>query len=163
MNLKDLIFGGGVKSGDDGGTYRDSIQAWLPIKNIIGGVVITKDGRFVKILELLPVNIYLKSPNDRQNIISSFAAYLKIAPNDLQMVARTLPADTQAYDAVNESSSLQIKYEVGKMLRSFISLSKYDLISCAKEWRANKKSFQSALDYIYLSKDIIIKQDVLIS
>lgn len=39
----------------------------------------------------------------------------------------------------------------------------YDLISCAKEWRANKKSFQSALDYIYLSKDIIIKQDVLIS
>lgn len=35
--------------------------------------------------------------NDRQNIISSFAAYLKIAPNDLQMVARTLPADTQAY------------------------------------------------------------------
>lgn len=69
----------------------------------------------------------------------------------------------KAYDAVNESSSLQIKYEVGKMLRSFISLSKYDLISCAKEWRANKKSFQSALDYIYLSKDIIIKQDVLIS
>lgn len=62
MNLKDLIFGGGVKSGGDGGTYRDSIQAWLPIKNIIGGVVITKDGRFVKILELLPVNIYLKSP-----------------------------------------------------------------------------------------------------
>ena len=92
-----IILFRGVKSGDDGGTYRDSIQAWLPIKNIIGGVVITKDGRFVKILELLPVNIYLKSPNDRQNIISSFAAYLKIAPNDLQMVARTLPADTQAY------------------------------------------------------------------
>lgn len=69
----------------------------------------------------------------------------------------------RAYDAVNESSSLQIKYEVDKILRSFISLSKYDLISCAKEWRANNKSFQSALDYIYLSKDIIIKQDVLIS
>lgn len=72
-------------------------------------------------------------------------------------------SETGSFDAVNESSSLQIKYEVGKMLRSFISLSKYDLISCAKEWRANKKSFQSALDYIYLSKDIIIKQDVLIS
>lgn len=54
----------------------------------------------------------------------------------------------RAYDAVNESSSLQIKYEVDKILRSFISLSKYDLISCAKEWRANNKSFQSALDYI---------------
>ena len=97
MNLKELLFGGGVQSGDSGGAYRDSIQAWLPIKNIIGGVVITKDNRFVKILEVLPVNIYLKSTNDRQNIISSFAAYLKIAPDTLQMVARTLPADTQAY------------------------------------------------------------------
>ena len=97
MNLKELIFGKGASSGGEGGVYRDSIQAWLPIKNIIGGVVITKDDRFVKILELLPVNVYLKSANDRQNIVSSFAAYLKIAPNDLQMVARTLPADTQAY------------------------------------------------------------------
>ena len=68
----------------------------------------------------------------------------------------------RAYDAVNESSSLQIKYEVDKMLRNFISLSKYDLISCAKEWRANKKSFQSALDYIYLSKNIIKQRDILI-
>lgn len=96
MNLKELIFGAAVKT-DGGGIYRDSIQAWLPIKNIMGGVVITKDNRFVKILEVLPVNIYLKSANDRQNIISSFAAYLKIAPDELQIIARTLPADTQAY------------------------------------------------------------------
>ena len=97
MNLEEMIFGGNVRPGGDSGAYRDSIQAWIPIKNIMGGVVITKDNRFVKILELLPVNVYLKSANDRQNIVSSFAAYLKIAPNDLQMVARTLPADTQAY------------------------------------------------------------------
>ena len=71
MNIKELIFGGNVKTASGGGAYRDSIQAWLPIKNIISGVVITRDNRFIKILEVLPVNIYLKSPNDRQNIISS--------------------------------------------------------------------------------------------
>ena len=97
VSLKELIFGGGVKSAHEDAAYRDSIQAWLPIRNIVGGVVITKDGRFVKILEVLPVNVYLKSANDRQNIVSAFSAYLKIAPNDLQMIARTLPADTQAY------------------------------------------------------------------
>ena len=97
MNIKELIFGGGVKTADGGGAYRDSIQAWLPIKNIMNGVVITRDNRFIKILEVLPVNIYLKSPNDRQNIISSYAAYLKIAPDDLQLEARTLPADTADY------------------------------------------------------------------
>lgn len=97
MNLKELIFGGGVRHAAGGGAYRDSIQAWLPIKTIIGGVVVTKDNRFIKILEVLPVNIYLKSPNDRQNIISSFAAWLKIAPDDLMLAARTLPADTEEY------------------------------------------------------------------
>lgn len=97
MSLKEFVFGGQVKTGHSGGAYRDSIQAWLPIKNIIGGVVITKDNRFIKILEVLPVNIYLKSAGDRQNIISAFASYLKIAPDDLQMIARTLPADTQSY------------------------------------------------------------------
>ena len=97
MNIKELIFGGSVKAAGGGGAYRDSIQAWLPVKNIIGGVVITRDNRFIKILEVLPVNIYLKSPNDRQNIISGFAAYLKIAPDDLMLQARTLPADTAEY------------------------------------------------------------------
>ena len=80
-----------------------SLRRWmmestvLRLARIPGSYWKTRKKRFVKILELLPVNIYLKSSNDRQNIISSFAAYLKIAPNDLQMVARTLPADTQAY------------------------------------------------------------------
>ena len=97
MNLKELIFGGGVKHAAGGGAYRDSIQAWLPIKNIIGGVVVTKDNRFIKILEVLPVNIYLKSAGDRQTIISAYAAYLKIAPDSLQLEARTIPADTAEY------------------------------------------------------------------
>lgn len=98
MNLKEAIFGGGPQSvsGSDS-VYRDSIQAWLPVKNIIGGVVVTKDNRFIKILEVLPVNIYLKSPADRQNIISAFASWLKIAPDSLQIEARTLPADTADY------------------------------------------------------------------
>ena len=97
MNMKEAIFGGGVQSIGAAGGYRDSIQAWLPIKAITGGVVVTKDDRFIKMLEVLPVNIYLKSPVDRQNIISSFAAWLKIAPNSLQIEARTLPADTADY------------------------------------------------------------------
>ena len=97
MNIKELIFGGGVKAYAGGGAYRDSIQAWLPIKNIRGGVVVTRDNRFIKILEVLPVNIYLKSANDRQNIIASYAAWLKIAPDSIQLEARTLPADTADY------------------------------------------------------------------
>lgn len=59
--------------------------------------MVTRDNRFIKILEVLPVNIYLKSANDRQNIIASYAAWLKIAPDNIQLEARTLPADTADY------------------------------------------------------------------
>ena len=99
MNAKEMIFGstGAKDSGGAGSGFQGSIQEWLPIKNIIGGVVITKDNRFVKILEVLPVNIYLKSPADRQAIIESYASYLKIAPNSMSIEVRTLPADTSDY------------------------------------------------------------------
>ena len=97
MSMKDAIFGTSTPSSHGGATYRDSIQAWLPVKNIIGGVVITKDNRFIKILEVLPVNFYLKSPSDQQNIITSYAAYLKIAPDSMSCEVRTLPPDTSEY------------------------------------------------------------------
>ena len=51
----------------------------------------------IKILEVLPVNIYLKSANDRQTIIEAYASYLKIAPNSMEIEVRTLPADTSDY------------------------------------------------------------------
>ena len=129
MNLKELIFGEGVHTGGSGGVYRDSVQAWLPIKNIIGGVVITKDNRFVKIMEVLPVNIYLKSAIDRQNIISSFASYLQIAPDELQMIARTLPADTQAYvEQMIEDNIREIGHGIagGAMRHRFFLVFQYE-------------------------------------
>mgnify|MGYP004467901701 FL=1 len=76
---------------------RGSVQEWLPIKNIVRGMVFTKDDRFIRICELLPVNFYLKSPTDQQNIILSFAAYLKIAPDNLQILVRTQTADMSGY------------------------------------------------------------------
>ena len=98
MTLKELLVGGDVKDAGGGLTlYADSIETWLPVKNIIGGVVITKDNRFVKILEVQPVNFYLKSPDDQRELVSAFAAYLKIAPDTVQIEARTLPPDTSDY------------------------------------------------------------------
>lgn len=86
MKLKDMLFGGGIKNAAFSiATYAGSTQEWLPIQNIMDGVVQTRDLRFIKILEVLPVNIRLKSPVDRQIIISYYASYLKVAPDNLQI------------------------------------------------------------------------------
>jgi len=98
MNLKELLFGANVKGLDEtNGGYGGSIQEWLPVKNIVGGAVVTKDRRFVKIIELLPVNFHLKTPFEQQNIIYYFASYLKIAPNNLQIRVITQRLDLDGY------------------------------------------------------------------
>jgi hypothetical protein len=101
MGLKEIIFGGSVKGIEKtgGGEYRypGSIQNWLPIKNIIHGVIVTKDLRFVKIIEALPVNFHLKTPLEQQNIIGCFAAYLKTAPARLQFRVTTQRLDLGDY------------------------------------------------------------------
>ena len=98
MSLKELIFGGSVKGLDDTkGEYVGSVQEWLPIKNITGGMVVTKDRRFVKIVEVMPVNFHLKTPREQQNIIYYFASYLKIAPNNIQIRVVTQRLDLESY------------------------------------------------------------------
>lgn len=135
MNLKDLIFNGGVKGVNrSNGVFSGSVQEWLPVKSIFNGVVITKDNRFVKILEVLPVNFYLKSPADQQNIIAAFAAYLKIAPDTLQIAVLTQRADMASYTArmrecieteENEKCRIMIEDNISEIVR----LSENDVIT----------------------------------
>jgi hypothetical protein len=98
LNLKELIFGGRIQGLDTaGGGYAGSVQEWLPVKNIVSGVVVTKDRRFVKIIETLPVNFHLKTISERQTAIAYFAAYLKIAPKNLQISVVTQRLDMEEY------------------------------------------------------------------
>ena len=98
MNLKELLFGRPVTPAvNTGGNHARSVQGWLPIADVCNGVIITADGQFVKLLEVLPVNFDLKSDIEQQNIIASFAAYLKIAPDSLQILVATQKADIEGY------------------------------------------------------------------
>lgn len=96
MNLKQLLFGKQLAQ-IQMAQYQNSTQKWLPIADIQEGVVITKDGRYIKVLEVLPVNFELKSPIERQNIIYYYASYLKIAPDNLQIKVLTQKADIEGY------------------------------------------------------------------
>ena len=98
MNLKELIFGGGVSGvSDRTGTYAGSIQEWLPVKDIMQGIVVTRDKRFIKILEVLPANFYTMSELEKSSAIADLAAYLKIAPSNLQINVLTQKFDLERY------------------------------------------------------------------
>ena len=46
------------------------------MKNLANGVIETTDGRYIRILEIEPINFMLRSDEEQFNIISSFALSL---------------------------------------------------------------------------------------
>lgn len=66
---------------------------YVPVESIKHGVIKTRDRRYVKILEVVPVNFLLRSAQEQRSIIYSFISYLKIAPVKVQFKVLTKRAD----------------------------------------------------------------------
>ena len=66
-----------------------TIPNYLPIEKIDHGIIYTRDRRFVKIIEVTPVNFWLRNEREQRNIIYSFMSYLKISPVKIQFKAVT--------------------------------------------------------------------------
>lgn len=69
------------------------VADYLPIEKVENGIIYTKDHRFVKVVEVVPINFMLRSAREQRNIIYSFVSYLKISPVKLQIKVLTRRAD----------------------------------------------------------------------
>lgn len=69
------------------------VADYLPIEKVENGIIYTKDHRFVKAVEVVPINFMLRSAREQRNIIYSFVSYLKISPIKLQIKVLTRRAD----------------------------------------------------------------------
>ena len=66
---------------------------YVPIEKITHGVIKTRDHRYIKVVEVVPVNFLLRSAQEQRSIIYSFISYLKIAPEKVQFKVLTKRAD----------------------------------------------------------------------
>ena len=74
-------------------THLNPVADYLPISRIENGVIYTKDHRYVKVVEVIPINFLLRSAREQRGIIYSFVSYLKISPVKLQFKVLTRRAD----------------------------------------------------------------------
>ena len=70
-----------------------STEELIPVKDIRNGIVELTDGRYIKILEVEPINFLLRSVREQKGIIYSFASWLKISPVKIQIKVLTKKAD----------------------------------------------------------------------
>ena len=76
------------------------VQDYLPIKNLRSGILETTDGRYIKLLEVEPINFTLRSEEEQFNIIAGFASWLKLSPMRLQFKSITRKADSDKHIAM---------------------------------------------------------------
>ena len=73
------------------------VAQYLPIEDIRNGIIYTRDHRYVKIIEVSPINFLLRSAREQRNIIYSFVSYLKISPAKIQFKVLTKKADVNRH------------------------------------------------------------------
>lgn len=78
----------------------DSTQIWSPVKDLRDGIVITKDGRFVQILEFSPINFELRPASDKMNIASHFGSAITVFPDKfhIKVLSRRANVDNHLRD-----------------------------------------------------------------
>lgn len=101
------------------------VQPFIPVKDIRNGIVETTDGRYVKILEIEPINLMLRSSEEQYNILSSFASWLKISPMKLQFKSITRKADSDKHIAmIRKELSMEDNAQCRAMGEDYIRLIK---------------------------------------
>lgn len=77
--------------------YIKSTQSFSPILDIKDGVIITKDGRYFKLLEFSPINYDLRSPGEQATIIDAFSAALRSFPDQVHFKVISSTSDVSPY------------------------------------------------------------------
>lgn len=76
-------------------TYQFS-QDWIPVEAIEYGIARLSNGDHVMILEIEPIPFFLRSIDERIDIIGMLASWLKVAPSHLQWRMTTEKTDASA-------------------------------------------------------------------
>ncbi|MGL4606357.1 MAG: VirB4 family type IV secretion system protein [Eubacteriaceae bacterium] len=72
-------------------------QQALPFKKIQHGIIVTRDNRYVKILEILPLNLRSLSDEEFEQVKQSYQSWMNISPNSYQLKIITSKANQNEY------------------------------------------------------------------
>ena len=101
-----------------------STQSFSPIREVRDGIICTKDGRYVKLLEFSPVNFSLRSADEQTQIINQFAMVLRTLPSTVHFkvvqqradVRKVLSVMKSHYDAEENLRCQKLQLEQMKMV-----------------------------------------------
>ena len=154
-------------------TCLNPVADYLPISKIENGIIYTKDHRYVKVIEIKPINFTLRSAREQRNIIYSFMSYLKISPIKLQFKVLTRRADIGRHlDTVRQEMAqeeneqcrlmqedyLQFVQQIGSreaITRRFFLIFEYEPWSNTRRSEQEDEAIQSIQSSVYTASNYL--------
>ena len=104
---------------------KATVQNWQPIKDIKDGVVILKNGEYVKIIEVVPINFKLKSAADKKFLILNYRAFLKGCRFPMQISVQCRKADIDPHlNRIKALYKLEKNEDVKNLTQGYMRLVK---------------------------------------
>ena len=104
---------------------KATVQNWLPIKDIKDGVVILKNGEYLKIIEVVPINFKLKSADDKRFLILNYRGFLKGCKFPMQVSVQCRKADIDPHlNRIKALYKLEKNEDVKELTQGYMRLVK---------------------------------------
>ena len=142
-----------------------STQFVLPIKDFYKGIIITKDGHYVKIIEVKPIAFLMMTPAQQSRIAESFGNVIRVGPTNLQITEMTLPANLSVqldnlHEAMEKETSEQClvvdaEYEKRLLQSQGNGISRRFFISFEYEKRVKAGQRRNSMDQIVYEMNTI--------
>lgn len=99
------------------------VQDFINIKDIKNGIIETNDNRYVKIIEVEPINFMLRTGEEQNNIIMTFAGWFKIANIKLQFKSITKKADAERHiELLKKDMADETNEQAKELSKAYIKL-----------------------------------------
>lgn len=116
-------------------TSQKYTEDWLPIKQIINGMIQTDDGYFVTGVKIVPKNIFMMDRADQANVVYNLRNFYNLIDYEFWLLIADRPVDLNVYLAnlqlmynkVHDSHTRKLIMQDINKANSFMS-SQYDVV-----------------------------------
>ena len=106
----------------DGIQRNISSQEYIPIDRIEDRCIITKGGRFIRILGVVPVNFPMMAPEQQNYIINQFGLLLRTCPVNIQIKTMAKSADVEGFiEAMRERIANETNEKCRVLMQDYIN------------------------------------------
>lgn len=96
---------------------------FFPVEKVENGICYLKDRRYIKIIEIEPINFLLRSAREQRNIIYSYMSYLKISPVRIQIKVISKKADINKHlDKIQKDIEREKNHKCKILLMDYYNL-----------------------------------------